>query len=538
MGGTVTVADFHQALKYTRTAAPYLSEEFKYKYLPTLIQEMKTGGGSGRGASGAGNTIASLYGMIAGRMIPKDLMQNWVDAGLIKRGMMVANKQHTGTSKILPGGIVGSALFTKNPLEWANQYAAPAIQKLMATKKLSEVDAYYALTKNRIAAFGLQTLVNKAQQFERDRKLIENASGVLAYRKLIKQNPQLQGQALHSQWGNLQTQIGLTILPEVLQGMGWLTGKLAIFNAWVEKNTFALKGLSIAFATLSGGLLLQGSIWLLTAAFRGLGGALLLKAIGGWIGIKRFGGMLAKVGGILGGVLLSGLRLATGAIIRLGLALFTTPVGWILGAIVAIAAGAYLIWRNWDAIKPRWLSFWEAIKTKWHQFTQWLNYLKMAFTHAGSNLVNGLIEGIRHKWQALKGTVIGMGSNIKSWFTAQLGIQSPSRVFVSYGLNIAEGAAIGIKQGVPLLRRTIAGIAGLALAAGSATASPAHSGSPYIATHMTQMMQVQSIVKLNERTIAEAVTRHQAREANKANSATPTFDPTMGTLTPTLNTVY
>ncbi|MFP3507899.1 hypothetical protein, partial [Burkholderia sp. SIMBA_062] len=69
MNGTVTVADFHQALKYSRSAAPYLSDDFKFNYLPTLIQEFKTGRG---GASGAGNTIASLFGVIVGKMIPKD----------------------------------------------------------------------------------------------------------------------------------------------------------------------------------------------------------------------------------------------------------------------------------------------------------------------------------------------------------------------------------------------------------------------------------------------------------------------------------
>ncbi|PTT61761.1 phage tail tape measure protein, partial [Pseudomonas sp. HMWF007] len=44
-------------------------------------------------------------------------------------------------------------------------------------------------------------------------------------------------------------------------------------------------------------------------------------------------------------------------------------------------------------------------------------------------------------------------------FTETLGIQSPSRVFMGYGANISEGAAIGISAQAGLVRQAALGMA-------------------------------------------------------------------------------
>ncbi len=288
MNGTVTVSDFHQALKYSRSAAPYLSDEFKYQYLPTLIQEFKTGKG---GASGAGNTIASLFGVIVGKMIPKDLIQNWSDAGLIKKGSVVADPHSRTTSKILPGGIVGSAEFAQNPETYALKYIKPAIEKLEATKHISEIDAYYALTKNRIAAFGLQTLVNKALQFERDKQLIDRApNSEQAYNNLAKTDPELARAQLDAQWENLKVRLAYDVMPKLIQAFNWLTPKLSELVGFMERHQTAVTAFVGAFLGLSALSAVAGSILLVTGAFKALG--LALSVAGG----------ITALGGALGGV--------------------------------------------------------------------------------------------------------------------------------------------------------------------------------------------------------------------------------------------
>ena len=84
----------------------------------------------------------------------------------------------------------------------------------------------------------------------------------------------------------------------------------------------------------------------------------------GWLS-DTFGGAnvaLATVGTVLAATLLPGLISVTTAVYGLGAALLTTPVGWVLGAIAAVAAGAYLIYKNWDGIAAFFSGLWESTK--------------------------------------------------------------------------------------------------------------------------------------------------------------------------------
>jgi tape measure domain-containing protein len=57
------------------------------------------------------------------------------------------------------------------------------------------------------------------------------------------------------------------------------------------------------------------------------------------------------LGGALMGTLLLAIAAATKAVVVFGIALMATPVGWVIAAVAAIAAAAYLIIKNWDQVK-------------------------------------------------------------------------------------------------------------------------------------------------------------------------------------------
>ena len=80
-----------------------------------------------------------------------------------------------------------------------------------------------------------------------------------------------------------------------------------------------------------------------------------LAAVGGVSGI------LAAVGGAF--TAFSGVITATvlPAIYSIGTALLTTPVGWILAAVAAIAGAVYLIWKNWDTVSGWIMSAWGKV---------------------------------------------------------------------------------------------------------------------------------------------------------------------------------
>ncbi|HHV2565358.1 TPA: phage tail tape measure protein, partial [Escherichia coli] len=263
--------------------------------------------------------------------------------------------------------------------------------------------------------------------------------------------------------------------------------------------------------------------------------------------------------GVLSGGLVRGIMLAGRAVLWIGRALMMNPIGLV---ITAVAAAAYLIYRNWGAVsgwfKQRWADIQEAfnggivgigkllinwspagllykafaaalkyfgvalpakftdfgghlidglingIKNKWgalkssvtgmgDSISSWfkqrwadiqeafnggivgtgkllinwspagllykafaaaLKYLGVElpakFTDFGGHLVDGLINGIKNKWESLKTSVTGMGDSISGWFSEKLGIHSPSRVFMGFGDNIAQGAAIGLQRSTPL----------------------------------------------------------------------------------------
>ncbi|HBA7079188.1 TPA: phage tail tape measure protein, partial [Escherichia coli] len=130
------------------------------------------------------------------------------------------------------------------------------------------------------------------------------------------------------------------------------------------------------------------------------------------------------LGGVLSGGLVRGIMSAGRAVLWIGRALLMNPVGLV---ITAVAAAAYLIYRNWGAVsswfKQRWADIQEAFNggiagigkllVNWSPagllykaFAAALKYLGVdlpaKFTDFGGHLIDGLINGIRNKWESLK----------------------------------------------------------------------------------------------------------------------------------------
>ncbi|MFD0321939.1 phage tail protein [Lysobacter gummosus] len=98
------------------------------------------------------------------------------------------------------------------------------------------------------------------------------------------------------------------------------------------------------------------------------------------------------------------------------------------------------------------------------------------FLGFGRDMVQGLINGVLGKLDALKSTVTGVASSVAGWFAKRLDIRSPSRVFARFGDHTMSGLAVGLdrSQSAPLdaLSRLTIGMrsAGAALATGAASA--------------------------------------------------------------------
>lgn len=282
--------------------------------------------------------------------------------------------------------------------------------------------------------------------------------------------------------------VGNALLPALVEVTQALVPLMQSFTAWATENPLIIKSvIGLVAGLLAGKLAVIGLAYgvnLVLTPFTAMSTALnslsakwtLLKAL--WQtgrfaplinGLSTLWRGALMLGRVLGGGLLIALKLLGNTILWLGRALLMNPIGLI---ITAIAGAAYLIFRYWEPLKAFFLSLWDEIKAGFSgglsgiaqmiynfsplkllssAFSGVMSYfgieLPSKFTEFGAMLIAGLVNGISNALLSARETVVGVGTSIKSWFTETLGIQSPSRVFIGYGTNISEGAALGIDAG-------------------------------------------------------------------------------------------
>ncbi|MGD7120041.1 phage tail tape measure protein, partial [Ralstonia pseudosolanacearum] len=210
-------------------------------------------------------------------------------------------------------------------------------------------------------------------------------------------------------------------------------------------------------------------------------------------------------GGVLSGVL-RGLAGAFSVVMRavavLGRVLLMNPIGLL---VTAIAVAAYLIYRYWEPISEFFSGLWQQVKTafdggiagvsalilNWSPaglfyaalapVLQWFGFdVPAKFTEFGSNIVQGLANGIRSAIGWVTDAVGSVASGAITAFKSLLGIHSPSRVFAELGGFTMAGLGDGITRGqagplqaVQSVAARLTGIgAGIAIGASPAVASP------------------------------------------------------------------
>ncbi|MCQ4242488.1 phage tail tape measure protein [Stutzerimonas stutzeri] len=276
-----------------------------------------------------------------------------------------------------------------------------------------------------------------------------------------------------------------------------LTGIIGGVKGWVAENP---KLASNLVKTAAGVAILMAGMGGLTLA---------IASILGPFAMVRYGMMLFGIRGAgLAGTLFNlgktALPLVGKGILFIGRALMMNPIGL---AITAIAAGAYLIYRNWEPIKAFFLGIWSEIRAGiggglagigqlivnfsplglfYRAFAGVMSYfgvdLPSKFSEFGGNMIQGLINGFTGMFPNLTAAISGAATSVVSTFKGLLGIHSPSRVFAGLGGDTMAGLEQGLAGGEsgPLSqlagtakRLTAAGAVGLSMAAGAMPAAAA-----------------------------------------------------------------
>lgn len=158
------------------------------------------------------------------------------------------------------------------------------------------------------------------------------------------------------------------------------------------------------------------------------------------------------------GVAARAIPAAIAGIRALSLAMLTTPVGWIITGIAAVAGAAYLIYRNWDGIAAWFGDLWESIKAWFSQGIGGIVRDLLSFSPAGLLLraidevfelfgarplsemgaewIGTLVDGVSSSWQA-----------ITTWAGERL--EALGEIFGGFSLGEIGGAWIdSLKSGI------------------------------------------------------------------------------------------
>ncbi len=108
----------------------------------------------------------------------------------------------------------------------------------------------------------------------------------------------------------------------------------------------------------------------------------------------------------------------------LGIALLTTPIGWFILAVTAIAGAAFLVWKNWDKFKKFFLDMWVKIKNVVKSTINSLMPIIDKFTGAIDSIVGGVkrvgnfVFGENDKQNNSKGYAPAIGTALGSRLVA------------------------------------------------------------------------------------------------------------------------
>ena len=294
--------------------------------------------------------------------------------------------------------------------------------------------------------------------------------------------------------------IGTTIAGTLLPILNLALGPLAEFAGWLDGfiERFPLLGQVIGGAAAAIGVFKLSSlgaqyamtVWQTTmngpvvAGLKTMGGR--LKTAGGWLktmggklktaggGLKTMGGRLKTMGGRLktagSGALglakhltasniaavasAAKIKIVTAAQWLWNAALNANPIGLVVAAVAALAAGVFVVYKNWEPIKEFFGKIWEGIKASAGAAWEGIKTFTAAAWESGIlPVILGPIGIVIRYWDKIKTAAVAVWEGIKTFTAAawESGILpvilGPVGIVVGYWDKI-KAAAVAVWEGI------------------------------------------------------------------------------------------
>ena len=202
-------------------------------------------------------------------------------------------------------------------------------------------------------------------------------------------------------------------------------------------------------------------------------------------GVGSLIGAIGKIGPVLKG--------AGGAFQAFSSVLLANPIALVIAAIVALVAAIWLIWDNWDEVSKLLEGAWNWLKdtatnifggiadaimggagmgqgyggqcrpcsslmhfysipplgiiiSQWDEIASFFTNIAGRAIEWGSNIISGLVDGIKAGIQWVKDAIGNISSTIVNGIKGFFGIRSPSTLMADLGRNIISGLVQGPEE--------------------------------------------------------------------------------------------
>lgn len=456
-GGNINWEQLRQFMSKGATAALGISDDVLFGKLEPIIGQLKGGK--------AGDALMTAYNrLVGGVKVPNQVAHLLADSGIWDASKVVWNNM--GGIKTFKGNpLKDMDLLAKDPIAFYEKDILPIYAGMNGGKGLSAEERLRENTWIFGRTGGLLFNDIDRQMATIHKSVAANAKALGVEDSAKAAGDTLAGKEIDYQakWNSLMLELGNAILPIAVPGLQMLVDALHAVTGWTKQHGALARTLVVIFAGLSAAATIGGGLLLFTAAFKGLG--ILIPSIAG---ITRAVAMATSLPGLI-----SGAASAIGAgLVRFGALFGLGPIGAIVGGIGLVVAGAYLVYANWDAIKPKLLAVWDGI------------------TSFFSGLGDAIMGGLHSLWGKLK-------TILPSWIIGDLPNPVPG-----------DGGSPGSAASPALIR-------GSGLFQGAVITPP---------PPQPQRIVIENNLHLDGRVIARNTAEHLYNDMNRAPSSGGGFD--------------
>ncbi|WP_141111381.1 phage tail tape measure protein [Chromobacterium haemolyticum] len=446
-GGRVGPNEWYRFTKRSGLAGQGLSNEAFYYKMEPVIQEM--------GGDTAGQAWMSAYqNLYQGRTTKRAaLLLDKFD--LIGDRSKIKHDKAGQVSFLNPGALKGAATFKTDPFKWIDEILLPTLEKKGIKDRQQIEDVLGGIFTNRNASGLFGKLVLQRKQFAKSAAVNARADNIDQIYDKAKDTAEGKEIDLITRRADAYKVLGDAVMPEYTQALEMASAAVKKLSDWMQANPAAAKAITLALMTLAAALATLAALIIPLAMLRFTFSSLGIAASAGRLAFSRLGGALKSLGTALrwmGGAAWKAITIVGKAMFWLGRVLLMNPI---LLLITAIAVGAYLIWRHWDTLGPKFAKLWtrikqffsagwEFVKTSANDLLDWFQNLPGRFVEFGGNIMQGLVNGIKSGLGGVKDAILGVGDMLPEWLRNKLDIHSPSRVFAGIG----GYAMAGLEQGI------------------------------------------------------------------------------------------